>query len=172
MLTALLIAILFTVGAAAAMHNSVDEKMHAKPWRFLVPAITAIVVAFLFQTSVESLSNLLAQLDSSKDHLADLRIATNLVNLVVGAFAGGMIGAAVSLRAQILNEKKRKGLLASLAEISLSLEEAKKHLANIENDSTLSGAEKLEKADKARKLVLLHLMDWIETEREVVHTSP
>ena len=172
MLTGLLLALLLIFGASVAMHTAIDERMQARPWRFLVPAIAAIVIAFFLQTSVQSLSGLLALVDPSKDHLADLKVAMSLLNIVVGAFAGGMIGAAVSLRAQILNTKKQASLLTSLAEISLSLEEAKKSLAAIESDATLSDAERLERSNKARQLVILHIMDQIEIGHELKRVSP
>ena len=172
MITGLLLAILLTCGASVAMHTAIDERMHARPWRFLVPAIAAIVIAFFLQTSVQSLSDILALADPSNDHLADLKVAMNLLNLVVGAFAGGMIGAAVSLRAQILNTNKKASLLISLAEISLSLEGSKKSLAAIENDTALSDVEKLEQSNKARKLVIRHIMDQIEASHELTRVSP
>lgn len=171
MLTALLFAILLAVGAATAMHIAVDAKMQARPWRFLVPAIIAVVLTFFLQTSVDWLSQTLGKIDPGKDHLADLKIAFSLLNIVVGAFAGGMIGAAVSLRAQILNSKEQASLSALLAEITKRLEQAKTEEAAIKADQTLSEEERNRKVAKAQKLVMHHLMDLAEVNDDLKKIS-
>ncbi|WP_143703957.1 MULTISPECIES: hypothetical protein [Luteimonas] len=172
MLTTLLVAVVLVIGAAAAMHIAVNEKMQARPWRFLVPAITALTLAFFFQVSVENVSHALTKLQPGQDHLADLKMASSLLNIVVGAFSGGMIGAAVSMRAQILNAKKQAYLSASLAGISKELERAKSEVASIEADTTLTELERRDKADKAREIVILHILDKLDTSRELKDVSP
>jgi len=151
---------------------SIDAKSHAKPWRLLLPAFVAIVLVFLLQTCIETFSSLLGKIDPNKDHLADLKLVTNLLSLVVIAFAGGMFSTAISLRAQILNSKESESLRTALAEILTEIEQLKTELKTIQNDSELSEIERQKKAEGLRETIIQRQKDKVEVSEQLKRISP
>ena len=106
----MLFAVLLAVATGIAMYVAVDEKMQTKPWRFLIPAFLFLFFAFALQSSYETLATLLAKVEPGTDHLAEIKASLPLVNNVVGAFTGALVGTAVAIRASLLNAKKLREL--------------------------------------------------------------
>ncbi|UXY16711.1 hypothetical protein N8I74_06730 [Chitiniphilus purpureus] len=108
--TSILFASLFSIATGAFIFNLVSGRMHAKPWLLLVPAFLAIILTFGFQVLIDDLVSALDAAKPKEKHFEDLKLAMTLINTIVGAFSGALIGTAISNRALHLHSKEIKSL--------------------------------------------------------------
>jgi len=166
MLTNLLVASLFSINIGLVVYLSINEKMHAQPWRLLALAFISLIVTFWFQSSIDSLATTLDKLEPNERHFEDIKLSLSLVNTVVGAFAGALIGTAVTNRAMHLNSKRLTELKARgerCEAIFLRAEEIKEVLAN---PTVALGHEEFMKKHKLRAKLLA---DYIDELHDIRH---
>lgn len=166
MLTNLLFASLFAINIGLIVYLSINEKMHAQPWRLLALAFISLIMTFWFQTSIDSLAATLDALKPNERHLEDIKLSLSLVNTVVGSFSGALIGTAVTNRAMHLNSKKLKELKTREERCKatfLQAEEIKLELADVTN--TLNHEEFMKK-HKLRERLLAEYIDELHEIRD------
>lgn len=133
MFSHLLMASLLATNIGWILYLSINERMHAQPWRLLALAFIPLIVTFWLQISIDALAATLDKLKPNERHFEDIKISLLLVNSVVGAFAGALIGTAVTSRAMHLNSKRLEELKESEERCKATLlqaEEIKSELAN------------------------------------------
>ena len=136
MLTNLTFASLFALNVGLVIYLSINEKMHAQPWRLFSLAFIAISITFWLQSSIDGAATLLDKLDPGKSHFDDVKQALSLINTIVGAFSGALIGTAVTNKAMYLNSKRLKELSTrreQLKDKRARADEIKNELANSQN---------------------------------------
>ena len=101
---------LFALNCALVIYLSINEKMHAQPWRLFALAFISILVVFWFQASINTLSIIFEKIYPGNAKFEDIKQILALINIVVGAFAGALIGTSVTNRAMHLNSKRLKEL--------------------------------------------------------------
>lgn len=124
-------AILFILGLtldlSLAFYFVADARAHAQPWRLLVAAVFAIVLAFFFDIFAESMNRIVDPLMVPLPKLSDL---VKLSNLICSAFAGGLVSVAIANRAKLLHDaaaaQLNKELLAIDAKSAVALGQLKR----------------------------------------------
>lgn len=166
MLTNLLFASLFAINTGLVVYLSINEKMHSQPWRLLALAFIALIVTFWFQSSIDNLAAILNKLKPEERHFEDIKLSLSLVNTVVGAFAGALIGTAVTNRAMHLNSRKLKELKAREERCKATFARAEKIKAELASPSTELSHEEFMKIHKLRERLLAQYIDELHDIRD------
>lgn len=166
MLTNLLFASLFAINIGLAVYLSINEKMQAQPWRLLALAFIALIMVFWFQTSIDSLAATLDALKQNERHFEDIKLSLSLVNTVAGAFAGALIGTAVTNRAMHLNSKKLKELKVRGERCKSTFLKAEEIKVELANPATLISHEEFMKKHKLREKLLSDYIDELHDIRD------
>lgn len=169
MITTLLVATLFACAVCLIVYFSINEKMHAQPWRLMALGMIALIFGFCFQTSIDYLAAMLNKMRPNEQHLEDIKLILLFVNIVVAAFSGGLISTAVANRALHLNSKRLKELKERenrCQEIYLRANEIKSELSN--KSISISRADFRKKYQYMSKLLAeyVEITDEIQDERE------
>lgn len=159
MLSNLLFTSLFVINVGLVIYLSINEKMHSQPWRFLALAFITLLVTFWLQASIDRLTDTLNTLKPGIRHFEDLKLSVSLVNTVVGAFAGALIGTAVTNRAMLLNAKKLRELREREERCNKMIHQAEAIKAELADRTKAIDHEEFMKKHKLREKLLTDYID-------------
>ncbi|QEE25819.1 hypothetical protein CS053_15860 [Rhodanobacter glycinis] len=162
--------VLPAAATALILYLAVNEKMYAQPWRFFLYAIISLILVFLFQLSIDDAASAIAKINPTFHGLDELKSALTLVNIVVGAFAGAMIGAAVTNRSLRLNSEKLRSLKEQEQCCRQELDMVKNALANLvlpNAIATLGNANNLKLAQDKMMDLTLKLQDLLDEQSKL-----
>jgi hypothetical protein len=128
--------------------------MHAQPWRLLVLAFLCLIVIFWFQTSIDSIAGRLDKMKPDEHHFEDYKRGLSLVNNLVGAFAGALIGTAITNRAMLLNSVKLKELKVREEKCQIMFMEAEEIKTELNNQNIVLSAQVIMQKHKLRMRLL------------------
>ena len=108
-----------------SLYILVDYKMFAQPWRMLTVALIALIFGQTIVSSIDSLDATLRDSGRPISSLDTLRSGFLLLNTVISALSGALIGAAVSNKVALLHKREFNRINEAIAEIRNDLEIAK-----------------------------------------------
>lgn len=141
------------------VYFSINEKMHAHPWRFMALALIALIVPFWWQVSFDTLIATLDRLRPKEKHFEDIKLSLSLVNNVVSAFVGALFGTATTNRAMYLNSKRLRELKDRKERRKVLFLEAEEIKRKLTNPTITFDHEEFMKMHKLRQTLLYEYID-------------
>lgn len=136
--------------------------MHTQPWRLFALAFIVIIATFWFQTSIDIVAVLVDKIKPNERHFEEMKQLLSLLNIVVGAFSGALIGSAVTNRAMLLNSKRLKKLRERRERLKHKRVEAEALKTELANPALSFTREEFYKKHELRSLLLSEYIDEIQ----------